>query len=646
MSRHVKQLLCVLVVIGVMFSMVACSSSTEQSQETTTTTAAATTTTKAVTTTAGQTTTTAATTTQAVEENPFAEFFEITWIATMTTDYVEGGFDEKMLEERYNIDLKPWAISTYDPEGIAMMLAAGDMPDISHLDHSPLGPPQLYEQGLTRLINIEMYKKYFPYYYELMLQNEPTSYIHNNCRNEDGSLSDNFYGISYVVDNKWYYNIPLMRYDWLENIGYSIDDSLLTPITLTDEKLGKYSGQIYLTSYIWSFEDMNDIFRAFTEDDPDGNGEDDTYGAVIFDHSFRSHWTDLWWGQFGVISSDGNFLYEDPVTGDIVPWYAYVGYRDYMKWAVEMRDKGYIRTLPEGFQSLAPQGSWYDNLLANWMTGKIGYFFCDMQYIGRPDFPEYSDRQPPQSIWLNAGDESATFVVWPVLGNAYGWEPNNKWGTRRYNLDAFGSGTFRTWLVGKQVSDEKLARVLTMWNDANTAALNDPFWSKVRFGIEGVHYTWSGEPWNSARIQTDATKIPPHYSRYGGFIGIFSTGGPDLFSHEAKSQITRRIYEEEWYKYYCIEPIKYWSSTYVPDDMMKEYNDYWANISGDINNIIADFRNRSWNGQISNYETEWEQYINRLYDAGLEKLVKDFYMSDQFAYYKTPDLTIIWPTIN
>jgi ABC-type glycerol-3-phosphate transport system substrate-binding protein len=217
MSRHVKQLLCVLVVIGVMFSMVACSSSTEQSQETTTTTAAATTTTKAVTTTAGQTTTTAATTTQAVEENPFAEFFEITWIATITTDYVEGGFDEKMLEERYNIDLKPWAISTYDPEGIAMMLAAGDMPDISHLDHSPLGPPQLYEQGLTRLINIEMYKKYFPYYYELMLQNEPTSYIHNNCRNEDGSLSDNFYGISYVVDNKWYYNIPLMRYDWLEN---------------------------------------------------------------------------------------------------------------------------------------------------------------------------------------------------------------------------------------------------------------------------------------------------------------------------------------------------------------------------------------------------------------------------------------------
>jgi preprotein translocase subunit YajC len=128
MSRHVIRLISMVVLFGVMFSMIACSSSTEQPQATTTTTAAATTT-KAVTTTAGQATTTAAaTTTQAVEANPFAEFFEITWIATITTDYQEGGFDEKMLEERYNIDLKPWAISTYDPEGIAMMLAAGDMP--------------------------------------------------------------------------------------------------------------------------------------------------------------------------------------------------------------------------------------------------------------------------------------------------------------------------------------------------------------------------------------------------------------------------------------------------------------------------------------------------------------------------------------
>jgi len=645
MSKHIIRLMSVLILVGILFTVVACSSSTVE-PETTTTAAgstAATTTTKAVTTTKAQTTA-AATTTKAVETNPFAEHFEITWIATMDDTYEEGGFDELMLEEKYNIDLKPWQVSTYDPEGITMMLAAGDMPDISHLDHSPWDAAKMYEQGLTRLINIDMYKKYFPYYYELILQNEPTSMMHNNVKNEDGTLSDTFYGISYVIDNKWYYNVPLARLDWLENIGYGLPDSVLTPITLTDEKLGKYSGQTYITNHIWTFEEMNDIFRAFTEDDPDGNGEDDTYGGVIFDHSFRSHWTDLWWGQFGVVSSDGAFMYEDEATGDILPWYAFSGLRDYYAWVVDMRDKGYLRTLPEGYQSLAPQGSWYDNLLANWMTGKIGYFFCDRQYICRPDFPEYSDRQPPQSIWLNAGDEDATFVTWPVLaGPKYGLTPNNKWGTRRYNLDAFGSGTFRTWNVGATVSDAKLARVLTMWNDANTADQStDEYWSVLLSGIEGVHYKWVGEPWKSGRINTAADKIPKHYRRYGGFIGIFKSVS-SLYANEPQTQYNMILYSEEWYKYYCIEPAKYLSGTYMSPEMLDAYNKDWAEMSADINGIIADFRNRSWGGQIANINTEWEQYINQLYEAGLGKLVDKYFNNSDFMPYKTPDLNVIVP---
>ena len=60
----------------------------------------------------------------------------------------------------------------------------------------------------------------------------------------------------------------------------------------------------------------------------------------------KNHWTDFVVGTIGVISSDGAFLYEDEATGDIVPWYAFTGTRDYMEWAVDMRDKGYLRTLP------------------------------------------------------------------------------------------------------------------------------------------------------------------------------------------------------------------------------------------------------------------------------------------------------------
>ncbi len=571
---------------------------------------------------------------QQIGINPFAEYFEITWIGSSE----EEAFDEVMLEEKYNVDLITWPVSSYDREGLTNMIASGELPDFAHMDYSPYDAAALFEQGLTRLVSVEMYKRYFPFYYELMLQNEPTSFMHNNVRNEDGSLSDNFYGISYVVDNKWYYNVPLARLDWLERVGYGIDDDLLTPIVLTDEKLDKFSSQTFITSHMWTHEEMNDIFRAFTENDPDGNGEDDTYGGIIFDHSFRSHWVDLWWGQFGVISSDASFMYEDPITGDIVPWYAYEGYRDYMAWATDMRDKGYLRTLPEGFESLAPQGSWYDNLLATWMTGKVGYFFCDKQYIGRPDVPEYSNRQPPQSIWLNT-NESATFVTWPALAGPQGLSPNNKWGTRRYNLDAFSSGTYRTWNIGSSVSDEKLARVLTMWNDANSAPLHDEFWSTVLYGIEGVHYKWTGEAWNSGMIRMDTAKIPPEYQRKGLFIGLFRPD-PSPIVNEAMAQYNKIFYTEEWYKDYCIEPEKYLSTAYMPVEMMQKYYEDWDIIGENINAVINDFRSRSWNGQIANINTEWDRYLNQLYEAGLRKLIDDYFNSDQFIFYKTPDLSL------
>ncbi|HBN85249.1 MAG TPA: hypothetical protein DDZ89_15560, partial [Clostridiales bacterium] len=92
---------------------------------------------------------------------------------------------------------------------------------------------------------------------------------------------------------------------------------------------------------------------------------------------------------------------------------------------------------------------------------------------------------------------------------------------------------------------------------------------------------------------------------------------------------------EEWYKDYCIEPIKYWSATYVPTEMMEKFTEDWNTFGADINAIHADFRDRSWNGQIANINTEWEQYINQLYEAGLEKLVNDYYNNDEFMLYKT-----------
>jgi putative aldouronate transport system substrate-binding protein len=613
-----------LVAFALMFTLAACASS-EAGDEQTETTTVSTATQSSVTTATQPSVTTSAqtsaeTTTVEVEENPFEEFYEISWIFGFCDTYEEGAYDELMIEERYNIDLKCWNISYYDTEGLTMMLAAGDIPDFSNLARGGKTPKQLYEEGYTRSVPLDMYKTYFPHYYQLMLDNAPSSFEYNNIRG-----TEEYYGISWVRSNyKMFYNAPLFRLDWLENVGYEIPYEELIPIELTHEKLKKYSGQTYITTYLFEHEELNDIFRAFTEDDPDGNGEDDTYAAVIWPHTWRNVWVDLYWGQFGLVSSDATYLYHDELTGDVVPWYAYSGYKEYIAWASDMYHKGYMRTLDSG--------NWYDVLLATWMTGKIGYFNADRQYIARPDAPDYSDRQPPQGLWLQ-GEEDATFVMMPALKG-----PGERWGNKRYVLDAFIDGAGGTTVVGEQVSDGKLIRMLTIYNDYYMNR-DDPWIREVYQGIEGVHYTWSGEPWNSSRFYKPAEEVPAQYRRGGSSIGVGAFDPqPNLYTHEAYRQIWLFHIEDRWVEKYAINPYKQINILDMGEELYEAYQDAWTNVAGQINPIINDFANRAWNGEIANIDMEWEQYLNQLYANGLEDLINDYFENDDFRTYTPPEV--------
>lgn len=616
MKKGFMRFICVITLLALILMFSACARTEEDPAVTTTgaTTNTGTTTDAKMTTPAKVETTTAP-----VEENPFAEFYEISWIYGHCQDYDEGAYDELMLEEKYNIDFKVWNISYYDAEGLAMMMAAGDIPDFGNYPYAPYEPWQLYEQEFTRSIPLDMYKKYFPFYYEHMEKNAPTSFKYNNIPG-----TEEYYGISFIMNAyQRFYNIPLFRLDWLENVGYEINESELIPIVLTDEKLGKYSGQVFLTDFMFELEELNDIFRAFTEDDPDGNGEDDTFASVIYPHTFRTAWVDVFWGQFGLVSSDANYMYLDDATGDVVPWYAYSGYRDYMKWANEMHEKGYMRTI-------TGEGTWLDVMLATWATGKVGFVNADSGVFCRPDIPSSSDRNMPQSLWYN-GQEDATFVAVPALKGV-----GDSYGNRRYQLDAFADGKWRTWTVAKTVTDGKLARMLTIWNDYKTDPSSE-FNEKAFLGIEGVHFKWMGEPWKSARIVTDASKVPPQYRRAGWWNGMFNTDFMG-FEFEAYYQYVSHFKEERYVEKYCIEPYKYMNAMYMGTEMYDAYTKDLNEVSDTINTVIADFADRSWNGEIANIDAEWGQYITQLHSAGLEKLIEKYFNNDEFPQYQPPKI--------
>src|SRR5690554_286766 len=185
MIKKRLQLFSMMISVMMLLSFIACSEGSDTEEETAT---VATSSTATATATQTSTTITAETTPGSVEINPFEEFYEITWLFGFCDVYEEGAYDELLIEERYNIDLKCWHISYYDNEGLAMMLAAGDIPDFSNPAYCGKTPQQLYEGGFTRTVPIDMHKQYFPYYYKLMEKHAPRSL---ECSNLPGT--DEYY---------------------------------------------------------------------------------------------------------------------------------------------------------------------------------------------------------------------------------------------------------------------------------------------------------------------------------------------------------------------------------------------------------------------------------------------------------------------
>mgnify|MGYP000949115119 FL=1 len=92
-----KKLISLLLVLAMLLSFAACKESTDEPDGSTTT---------------KSTTTTAATTTAVVEENPFEDFMEITWLTQLNADWQEGRWDELELEEMFNVDIQMWPMDS------------------------------------------------------------------------------------------------------------------------------------------------------------------------------------------------------------------------------------------------------------------------------------------------------------------------------------------------------------------------------------------------------------------------------------------------------------------------------------------------------------------------------------------------------
>jgi hypothetical protein len=548
------------------------------------------------------------TTATETQENPFKEHFTITYLIDYNYQYKGERWDELELEEKFNIDLVVPTVE-WNQQGLTehlfAMLASGDVPDMAW--YPPVDRYWAYEEGLHRSVNMDMVKEYMPSYYEL-LEQYPGAFTVNLIEGTENE----YVGLSMVTGlAEWCYFNYGLRLDWLEKLGYEINDLVeWVPQSAYDGK-GDFAGRMYFSNRRFTYDEFLHMNRAFTEDDPDGDGQDNTYFAI--DLGFHMHsWLTL--GTFGMAGNNPTYLYKDKLTGDIVPYYAFEGYRDFLQWRKEALEKGYIRKLP-GQEAWLSEKKMINNM------GVHGFYEFDKQNIFSADVEVSLTINPPGPLLLK--DSEAKILFFP------GFEgPMGIGGNSRYRMHPV---TGASWTFGAGVSDEKLIRILQFMEYTHFDSRET--YLRYQYGIEGIHWKWEGEPYKSSIFRFGDDQIPEEY-RTPAVMFRFNSNkflmDMELFTSGTYfNNFYQRFKEANNWDQYLIWPDKIIDRMWMTDETWEVYDKLNQEYSSSIDAVRNDFYNRVDKGQVADINAEWQAYIEALYSAGLGEIIEKVFNNDE-----------------
>jgi putative aldouronate transport system substrate-binding protein len=245
----------------------------------------------------------------AVESEPgplgkYKEPLTVTWgISTSSVQQFKPGDSyeynvwNREFKDSLNIDLKvsftaDGASGAYDNQ-LNLGLASGDLPDVVRIENY-----RIFEQGARAGLWADLTAAFDEYANDWMKAARKEYTTAFNFATIDGKL----YGIPPLNDNRQNAALLWVRDDWLTNLN------LKAPTTI---------------------DELIEVARAFTFNDPDGNGRNDTYGLALQNNLVEGTFGHLhgFFSAFGVPSyehisyyrgADGKmtFSYLDPRTKD------------------------------------------------------------------------------------------------------------------------------------------------------------------------------------------------------------------------------------------------------------------------------------------------------------------------------------------
>lgn len=360
------------------------------------------------------------------------------WLVSQTSAEINEDAEVlKMVEERFNADLKGWYVdSNKFWENLNVKFAGGEMPDVLVIDNlSQL--PQLVDGGVVGELPIDLVREKAP------------NFAKSADENDDGSFWSTMvykgknYGIAHPLDA-----VPMAmfwRKDWLDRLGLQV------PTTL---------------------EEYEEVLTAFVENDPDGNGKKDT--AAMAERAFGSIF-----GAYGMRCTTGGFpgfnVEELQLGEDNVPFFPWV--RPEAKEALTLLNRWYQKGIIDKEFITGENHGGYAWLSHSFMNGRIGLTSAQPYH-----YLNASMDAKNEANWgvcmreLKALNPEADIVIGPAPVG-----PNGKSGTEGWQT----TGRL-TVLTTKAASDPRkvdtfLAMMDAYYSDMDYARL-------VNYGIEGKHW--------------------------------------------------------------------------------------------------------------------------------------------------------------
>ena len=343
----------------------------------------------------------------------------IDWLMFSNGPADEDAPVKQYFEEKFGVKFNLWYIerSKWD-DLLSVRFAAGEIPDVFP-SMSSSSFRKYVEQGLIMPLSMETLEKDAPKLVQLVNDYDPEQWKYSTI---DGKL----YAIpTYNYANK-YHIASVWRDDWLKKVG--IDK---IPETL---------------------DEAETAFYKFRNEDPDGNGQKDTYGL-----SDKGVYNSIF-GAFGYLPRDmgGTAAMWADKDGKLV----YSAVQPEMKEALKLLNKWYTDGIidPEFLAGENTSGHWSNSQA--FVNGRIGYTANGMFYHIAPPMTADDTSSSFYRDFKKLQGENATYAVGrPPIG------PEGKSGNFKGGTISSGGIVF-----GNQLADnpEKLKTILNIISEIST----------------------------------------------------------------------------------------------------------------------------------------------------------------------------------